>query len=256
MSRTLLACVIAVVCAADAAAQATLNEGGFRSAAEHAPRPAYPAALVAKRISGVAVASVLVDTAGKVAVVVVLEAPDPLMAESIRTTVQQWTFRPVTARRGADGAFQPVEVTSKLTFYFQIRNGVGVVLNPDEMPGGPVIRREPPGGPPTPPPAAAPMVRRGGPDISALQIDAAEFERRAALTGTVVLDPREREEVRRTGRPGALNIPRDEVPIRARIEIPPRTSVIVDCSRANDFTCMVAATRLVEAGFRVSVFKP
>jgi rhodanese-related sulfurtransferase len=234
----------------------TRNEGAFRMSVEAAPKPAYPPALLAKNVTGVAVAAVLIGPDGTPDAVVVLEAPDPLMAEAVQTAVRQWKFPPATARpeQGAD----PIRVSSKLTFYFHVRNGAGVVLNPDEMPNGPRWIPAPPGGPPAAPPGARmgrPAVRMGGHDISGLEIDQAEFERRAASRSTVIVDPRDRDAFRRGHMPGALNMPSDEVPVRARIEIPADKAVVVDCSQAEDFTCMIGATLLAEAGFRVSVFR-
>jgi TonB family protein len=230
------------------------SEERLRETVLSAPTPAYPAALLAKRTSGVAVASVLVGISGKVEAVVVLEAPDPLMADAVRAAVQQWTFRPHMSGPSPDQS-QPRDVASKLTFYFQIRNGAGVVLNPDEMPGGPQFVRAPratgarPSGPPPPPPAA-----RSAPDFSVLEIDKAEFDRRIA-SGAVVVDVRDRDAFRRGHHNGALNIPQDEIPIRASIEIPTGKPVIVDCSQVQDYVCMAGAGRLTTAQFRVGVFK-
>jgi rhodanese-related sulfurtransferase len=95
----------------------------------------------------------------------------------------------------------------------------------------------------------------GGHDISALAIDRTEFERRALLSSTVILDPRERDAFRRGHRDGAINIPGDELPVRARIELPLDKAVIVDCSHADEISCIIGATRLSDARFQVSVFR-
>jgi TonB family protein len=97
MSRAQLGIIVlAIGLTAHAAAQRahTRNEGGLRMSALSAPKPTYPSALLEQKLSGVAVAAVLVDATGKPETVVVLEAPDPLMAESVRDAVRQWTLRP------------------------------------------------------------------------------------------------------------------------------------------------------------------
>ena len=234
-----------------------IGEAGIRAAAIAAPKPAYPAALLAKKTTGVSVVSLIVDTEGKPRSVIVLDAPDPLMAESARTAVERWTFHPITA------GGRPVAMSSKLTFYFQVRNGAGVVLNPDEMPGGrraspppPRAASQPPAGAPPPPPPMPPAVRMGGHDTAGLEISRAEFDRRAGTTGVVVLDSRDRDAFRRNHHPRAINIPFDEMDIRASIEIPAGSTVLLDCSGGDEFSCSIAAHDLTGLKYRVSVLKP
>src|SRR5687768_3335696 len=69
-----------------------VNERDLRAQATLMPKPIYPSALVARRVAGVAVAAVVVGPNDRVESVVLLEAPDPLMAESVNNAVRQWTF--------------------------------------------------------------------------------------------------------------------------------------------------------------------
>ncbi len=107
--RRWLFAAITLVLAADASAQAERHELVARMLMA-GPRPAYPAALQAKKTTGVAVAGVVVTADGRMSTVVVLEAPDPLMRDSVKTALLQWTRKP--------GLTDNTAWSSKLTFYF------------------------------------------------------------------------------------------------------------------------------------------
>lgn len=253
---TLFTCAIVLTMAAPVLGQVKRNELSYRAMVINGPKPVYPGALAARRVSGVAVASILVDADGKMQTVVVLDAPDPLIADAVRTALQRWTFRPQLAGPSPEQV-RPTAVTSKLTFYFHVRNGAGLVLNPSEMPGG----RPVPGIPTSvgragapPPPPSPPAVRRDGHDLSHLDIDKAEFDKRLGAGATVV-DARTRDAFRRGHHPQAINIPQDELQVRASIEIPAGKQIVVDCSQMEDFVCMASAFPLTELGFSIGIYR-
>jgi hypothetical protein len=69
-------------------------------------------------------------------------------------------------------------IRGKLTFYFQVRDGKGVVLDPDQMPGGPARPKPRPAqsAPPQGPPPAPPAGRAGG-HATAKTITVEEFKK-------------------------------------------------------------------------------
>jgi TonB family protein len=248
VTRRTLTAFFMIVPAAAAALQgpSLVNMGEFtvRRVATAKALPDYPAASVARKTAGVAVAAFTSDTSGKVASVTILEAPDDAIAAAVRAAVERWQIPPVTVR----GVSQPHGHFGKLTFYFRIVGGKGVVSHPEDMPGGP--RPEPPGGPPT----ASPGLQRGGPSTpavvigghrsSATEIDEAEFTALAAKLKPTVLDIRDRTDFRRRHRDGAVNIPADELSVRGWIEIDRTRSVVIDCSALETMRCHNAAERL------------
>jgi rhodanese-related sulfurtransferase len=73
-----------------------------------------------------------------------------------------------------------------------------------------------------------------------------------------VLDVREREDFKRGHRAGAVNIPRDELAIRAYIELERARPVVIDCSQAETRECRQAANLLLWGPkvARVLIFLP
>jgi hypothetical protein len=232
--------------ASDQANVVRFAESGIRRAATSKPLPRYPpASLAAKRI-GVAVAAVVSDPSGRMASVTILESPDEAIGAAVRDALVQWVVPAVTV----SGRTEPFGVRGKITFYFRIVNGEGRVFHPEELPGGP--KPEPPGGPPAGPPGASPAGRQAGPPAmtadhavsSDIEIGDVEFARLQATAKPVVLDIRERDEFARGHRDGAINIPRDELPIRAYIELDRDRTVVIDCARTDTAACRNAATAL------------
>jgi hypothetical protein len=206
------------------------------------PKPVYPAALQEKKITGVAVAGVVVSPDGRMSTVVVLEAPDPLMRDAVKDALLQWTRKAgITDNRAW---------ASKLIFYFQVRNGVGVVLNPDEMPGA----RTPP------PPSNA---RAGGQQQTIVHhapsgpsLGLVELQRQTSAGTAVLVDVRERDGFRVSHRAGAVNIPMDELDTRGPIELPAAKTIVVDCGQIDPEVCSITEHILEGKKFRVAVLKP
>jgi hypothetical protein len=240
-----------------------IPERTLRAQATHAPKPAYPPALVAKRIAGVAVAAVVVGPDDRVESLIVLEAPDPVMAESVHTAVRQWTFHSTWPAGRA-----PRARSGTVTFYFQIREGTGVVLNPDEMPGGdrlapPALRGAAPRGGSVGPAASPrggisagiPPVRRLDEEMAPPSLTETEFTRLVTVERAVVLDVRDRDAFRQDHRAGAVNIPLGELDVRAPIELPASRPIVLDCSRTDAASCAIGGHFLAEhPELRIRVF--
>ena len=58
---------------------------------------------------------------------VVIQAPTECAGVAVRQAVKQWRFKPYHLANG-----RAVLWSGLLTFYFEIRNGKGVVLNPND----------------------------------------------------------------------------------------------------------------------------
>ena len=91
------------------------------------PAPLFPLDALRNRQHGVVVAQIDVDPMGHISAVRILEAPTPSMAESVSKALPPWQFRAFTSSAG-----QGMSMSGKLTFYFEIENRKGVVLNPSE----------------------------------------------------------------------------------------------------------------------------
>ena len=85
--------------------------------------PSFPRSSLRKMSQGVAVCQIEVNEIGKVKDVSIWESPDPLIARAVKRAVLNWKFKNPTM------GGKPVPIRGKLTFYFQIQNGKGVVRN-------------------------------------------------------------------------------------------------------------------------------
>ncbi|MGH9397559.1 MAG: TonB family protein [Terriglobia bacterium] len=100
----------------------------LRNRATKQVMPVYPPKSEKLGHSGVAVGQVTVDHGGRVSAVQILQAPDDAIRKAVAKALQNWTFRPETIHG------VPIEFTGELTFYLVIKNGKGMVLNPNQMP--------------------------------------------------------------------------------------------------------------------------
>jgi rhodanese-related sulfurtransferase len=227
----------------------SMLEGSLRQAVATRVMPEYPAASLARRSEGVVVVRVRAGLDNRMERVDIVQSPDPDIAAAVRAAVTQWTV----ARRSETGGPVGNAAESRLTFYFQIRNGMGVVLNPDEMPGNesvfppPVRTAARMGGPPT-------ALR--GPVAAAEEVDETALARSLA-GGAVLLDVRDREPFAASARPDAINIPLEELMVRAGAELSRQSAVVIDCSRTETFRCHAGADALRRRGFeQVSIYLP
>ena len=212
------------------------------------PTPAYPAASIAARAAGVAVADFRTDTEGRMVTVTVLEAPDLAIASAVHDALMRWNPGPSRILGQED---KPRPRTGTVIFYFVLADGTGKVLRPDQMPGGPPARRPSPrsSGPPPPRPTAAPAVNTAHGEA----LEEIDENALAALASThkdlAVLDSRVREAFKRGHRDGAVNIPREELQIRGPIELRGRRIVVVDCTQDDIRWCRIAGSMLENKGF-------
>ncbi len=89
--------------------------------------PIYPKDEVQNRKHGVCVVSIILDANGRVTSVQALETPTISMFNSVAKAVAQWTFKPFKSQDG-----EPILMSGRLTFYFEIKNGKGLVLDPKD----------------------------------------------------------------------------------------------------------------------------
>lgn len=255
----LLAMILSTAAGLNAQTQApvvTTHEAVFWRVAKVRVMPTYPAAPLARGTEGVVVTSVTSTKEGRVERVDVLESPDEDMAAAVRAALAQWTI-PAPQPLGES---TPYVARVKMTFYFQIRNGKGVVLAPDQVPGNEDVFAafdRPPAGRGTPgaPPSQPPVVTRHG--DGAREIDQIEFVRLLAGSNTVLLDIRDRDQFAGGAHPRARNVPANEVGTRSRAELPLAATIVIDCSRADTSRCQFAHDDLVGRGFKdVAIYIP
>lgn len=105
---------------------ATVPEKTLRQFAKTVVMPEYPDASQRNGIQGVAIAEVNIDEEGAVKKVEILEAPNEAIGNAVVMAIKKWKFeRPVD-----DSTGKAVRLSGKLTFYFVIENGRGIVKNP------------------------------------------------------------------------------------------------------------------------------
>lgn len=105
---------------------ATVPEKTLRKFAKIVVMPKYPDASQRAGAQGVAVAHLDINEEGTVSKVELLEAPDEATGSAVVMALKMWTFeRPIEDTTG-----KPIRLSGKLTFYFVIENGHGVVRNP------------------------------------------------------------------------------------------------------------------------------
>lgn len=248
--------LLAPCLSASAMAQVRMAESSVRRVATAKVVPTYPPSSIKAGATGVAVASIVSDLTGAVTTVDILEAPDSAIAEAVRAALKQWKVPPVTVM----GRQERMGVTGKVTYYFRIVDGRGRVLDPFEMPEGP--KPEPAGGPPSAPPGArqpgatAPVVTSHGPVRADIELGLEEFTRRMASDKPTVIDIRPRDDFRRQHRAGVLNIPRDELVVRARIELDRTRPVVIDCTYAESNDCHNAASSISRIPLKVWILIP
>jgi len=110
------------------AAIATTSGAVLRSLAVSKLRPTYPQDALRQNISGVAVAQIQLTVEGKVETLDILQSPSPSIADAVRSALMQWQFQPSNGSEGKP----PLRPSGKLVFYFEIQEGKGSVLFPEE----------------------------------------------------------------------------------------------------------------------------
>ena len=168
--------------------------------------PEYPPGSIRRGSEGVAVASIVAGRDGRVESVELLQAPDEKIGQAVRTALEQWTFTPGRAPVEYYGEGVSIRIQSRMTFYFRIVDGAGVVLEP------PAAR----------PPLPAAIVR---------DLRGADLNGVFGSLEPVFVDIRDRDDYQRGHYPGSVNIPRSELEARAPRELPRERFVVVLCPR-------------------------
>lgn len=117
----------ALGCQRESARYRRVAENDLRSSAVRIIIPAYPKASVASGTEGVAVADLELAEDGSVRSVNVLQAPDPAIVQEMTAALKGWKFAFPTPE-GMAG----LSVRGKVTHYFVIEAGNGLVLTPVE----------------------------------------------------------------------------------------------------------------------------
>ncbi|MFZ0821591.1 MAG: energy transducer TonB [Candidatus Acidiferrales bacterium] len=107
--------------------RASTSERALRLHIINAPTPAFPIDALKRGKYGVVVASLDLDASGRVADVRILESPTSSMGDSVAKAISSWQFRPFKRKDG-----QPMRMSGKLTFYFELRGKEGIVLDPSQ----------------------------------------------------------------------------------------------------------------------------
>ncbi len=116
------------IVSSQSSAAITVSEKSLRKMATKTVMPIFPAEAKQHGAKGVTVVELEFDDKGAVAQIEVLEAPDPLIKQSVIDAVKQWKLSPTTANE------DPVDVRGKLTFYYVIdERGEGRVENPQQF---------------------------------------------------------------------------------------------------------------------------
>jgi rhodanese-related sulfurtransferase len=101
--------------------------------------------------------------------------------------------------------------------------------------------------------SSAPLMNRMEPE----RLRAPDLVRLMADQPVTVIDVRDRADYRRDHRPGALNIPKDELELRAAIELPLDEAIVVDCSRNQSYAdCELAGRILRRLGTESYILLP
>ena len=103
---------------------AKVPESVFRKLISKFVMPSYPEGALKRGEQGVAVALVQVNEQGNLTDVQMLDAPSDDIRDAVLNAIRQCKFEPATSEDG------PVRIEGKLTFYFAIENGRGIVRNP------------------------------------------------------------------------------------------------------------------------------
>lgn len=209
-----------------------MNDQGLRGITTTAPAPSYPATSLGRKVTGVAVAAILIDQNGHLQSLKLLQAPDEAIGRSVHDALMRWTFRPTG-----------IPMKGKLFFYFTIKRGAGTVESPEEMsPTLAAIDRN-----------THPAAKQGDDAIHAIDETHLDVMRRTGKPS--ILDVRDRAAYQKEHRNGAVNIPVDELLQRALIELPLLAPVVVDCSPEQPPSqCRMAGRMLMFEGFdKVSV---
>ena len=110
-------------------ARGKMSERNVRTLAIESPKPQYPVVSIDSGTGGIAVSEVFIDGDGNTEEVCVLQAPDAHIREAVKHALMRWIFQSVTREGRSEG----IPMSSKVSFYFVLKNGDSLVLSPEEM---------------------------------------------------------------------------------------------------------------------------
>ena len=206
-----------------------IAEIGYRQQAIVHPLPTYPVRSVNLETEGVAVASIVTGTDGRVESVELLQAPDEEIGRRVVEALQTWVFHPLRAATGENGEMEVNRAESRVTFYFLIVNGVGVVSNP-----------------------AADMSI--GSEMEAVVQDLRNVDLDTAFGSLkpVFVDIRDRADYQLGHYPDSVNIPVSELLLRSQVELSREQFVVILCPGTPGFSwtfCTRLARDVGHSGF-------
>ncbi len=175
----------------------------------HAEPIPVPSDVQSSGAEGVAVCSLMIDRHGRVTDVTVLQAPHPALVDTLAQAFHAWAFSPSTVRG------KPVPLTGKVVRYLVREGGASRFLAPEEI----------------------------TPEVQARVFPSEK------LTEPLLIDVRERSLFARVATPGSVNIPLDELQVRAPVELSPRRGLAIECTRVSKQNCRVARGYLLDEGF-------
>jgi rhodanese-related sulfurtransferase len=220
------------------------GESTLRTIATNRPLPRFPAPSLAGGAQGVAVAYVEYRPDGTMEHVDVLEAPDAAIGAAVQSALGKWRITPTPSDAG-----RPRHYEGRITFYFRIVKGRGLVLNPEQVDGNRDVWEAIHDQASRPAASDGPTVMRAS-GAGITEIDAEEAARLVRSRNAVLVDVRERDEFGRSHMPGAIVMPAGEIFVRSRAEIDPARPVVVDCSQGDLTPCRGGARLFVRRGFR------
>ena len=206
-----------------------IAETGYRQQAIVHPLPTYPVRSVNLETEGVAVASIVTGTDGRVESVELLQAPDEEIGREVVEVLQTWLFHPLLAATGENGKMEVNRAESRVTFYFLIVDGVGVVSNP-----------------------AADMSI--GSQMEAVVRDLRNVDLPTVFGSLepVFVDIRDRADYQLGHYPESINIPVSELLLRSQVELSRERFVVILCPGTPGFTwtfCTTLARAVGNSGF-------
>ena len=208
----------------------------------HSPLPSFPRVPLEPGMQIGVVSRISHDTKGVVTDVRVLDSvPDPFKTAT-ETALREWRFLP-----------QENAGVSKVTIYFAVENGLGVVSAPGM--GGTAVARQAetrPAGTKRPTQTESPAVTFRGWKLpaSVKVISEAEFEDRLGRPDTIAIDVRTPDQFRKDGRKGVLNIPVKDLTGPASDALKGKAAVLLDCTKNQSDACVLASISLARFEFR------
>ena len=109
----------------DDVGRARMLEVSLRRMSRSLPAPEYPTSSINSGTTGMAVASIVIDTDGSVESVELLESPDAAIGEAVEAALRDALFLPI------EHEGTPLKVEGVMTYHFLIGDSGAQVLSPE-----------------------------------------------------------------------------------------------------------------------------